>query len=101
MDKERDISKEDLFFCYKNCYFNDSKNIIFKKGEIYKSFRDGCIEDENSNKWHYFTKAYWTQYLIKLDPLKEFTNFECKRLGDKLKIMQILIHYKKHKPCQN
>ena len=65
-DVDRDIHLGDKFFCFKDCLFNGGKEIIFKKGKIYESEAFECITDELDNKFHIFTKPYWTQYLIKL-----------------------------------
>ena len=64
-DVERDIHIGDKFFCFKDCLF-ESGQIIFKKGKIYESETFESITDESDNKYHLFTKPYWTQYLIKL-----------------------------------
>ena len=61
------ISEGDKFLCFEPSFYNNnSSRPIFKAGRIYESTRDGCIEDEDGNNYHHFSKPYWTKHLIKI-----------------------------------
>jgi len=65
------IKKNQNFVCIKTVKMNDSKEITYTKGYIYKSHLDGCItnnEDDVNHSWTEYnkeTKKYFLRIKIK------------------------------------
>ena len=95
------IKKNDKFLCVKNCYYTDSHEIIFKKGNIYTSTQDEYITDEDGDNDHYFTVEFVTKYLIKLTnnntTPKIIANCHNMELGDKIQFITNFLIHKKNK----
>lgn len=60
------IHEGDKFICINDCFFDNTKKAIFKKGQIYTSMHHGCITDYNGNDWHSFSRDFWVLYLMKM-----------------------------------
>jgi len=95
------IKKNDKFLCVKNCYYTDSHEIIFKKGNVYISAQDEYITDEDGDIDHHFTVEFVKKYLIKLtnnnSTPKTIANCNNLELGDKIQLItNFLINKKKN-----
>ena len=90
------INIGDRFLCFRTAtYEKRPEDLIFKIGNVYRSYHSGTIQDENGVIHHHFTKVYWTQYLIKLNEEGgiDMSLVKDMPLGDKILAINLLKKY--------
>jgi hypothetical protein len=63
-----DIKKGDSFVCVEDVIMNDDDSLVYKKGFVYTSEKDGCITDEDGDIDHRWDDVDYTSlYFVKID----------------------------------
>lgn len=57
--------KGDSYLCIKDAWMEDDGELVYKKGEFYKSEKNLCITDEAGRVDHYWDTTDWTSYFIR------------------------------------
>ena len=60
----KDVQVGDLFLCIQDVRMIDDGELVYKKGEFYRSEKPGCITDLTNRKEHYW-KEDWTIFFIR------------------------------------
>ena len=55
----------DRFLCIQDVRMIDDGELVYKKGEFYKSEKDGCITDQAGRIEHYWYEPDWPKYFIR------------------------------------
>ena len=63
----KEIKTGDKFVCIKKVIMQDTRQLVYKKGFIYRSDTDCCITDEGHEVYH-----YWRQLKHNKDFKKHF-----------------------------
>jgi hypothetical protein len=61
----KDVQEGDLFLCISDVRMIDDNELVYKKGEFYRSDQSLCITDRAGRIDHYWEKTDWTHYFIK------------------------------------
>lgn len=61
----KDVREGDVFLCTQDVRMLDDGELVYKKGEFYKSEKDNCITDRAGRIDHYWDDTDWTPYFIK------------------------------------
>ena len=60
----KDVQAGDKFLCIQDVRMIDDGELVYKKGEFYRSDKDHCITDKAGRIEHYW-ETYWTEYFIR------------------------------------
>ena len=60
----RKVLAGDLFLCIQDVRMIDDNELVYKKGEFYKSEKNECITDKAGRKDHYWENTDWTPYFV-------------------------------------
>lgn len=61
----KDVQAGEIFLCTQDVRMLDDGELVYKKGEFYKSERYNCITDRAGRIDHYWDDTDWTPYFIK------------------------------------
>lgn len=64
------------FLCHKTVTMKDDGEVVYKKGEFYKSEIDNCITNLFGEQLHYWRETDWTKFF------KKWTNHKKKKNGN-------------------
>lgn len=61
----KDVQAGDKFLCIQDARMQEDNELVYKKGEFYRSEKDYCITDRAGRIEHYWENTDWTLYFIR------------------------------------
>ena len=61
----KDVQAGDKFLCIQDVRMQEDNELVYKKGEFYRSEKDCCITDKAGRIEHYWEDTDWTLYFIR------------------------------------